>query len=1552
MATVRELKAMFSAETKGIRAAFKQIQQEAAKLSGTTKKTTDDVNKHYNSLTQSTDKLKRALEETNNVEAFSELTEASERAQEELRETGKVSEQTMNDMESAVEDAARRFNSLGPDARSSFDVVGRAIEDINGDLISLRDTAGNSLDTLVDAQADAAQGFENLGQSAGRMRDSIQAAGQTDTFSELTEAADRAQREIEETGSVTTDTMQVLRNAVDGSSSHFNSLSTEARSSLSEVENAINWVNDDLARLELSSQNSLNGLSGASQNAQQDLNNVGDEVNELDNELQNLGDDNGLQDVSEDAEELGDALGSLGGAGGVIAGVGGAFVAAAGGILGFVAAGAGVFAFVNSSDELKRAVNGLEASTGATNEEMDVMRQSLIDIHGNNYGEGFEDVATSLGEVRKALGLTGDELEQATTMALLLRDSLGWEVPETMVAVRSMMVNFGYDAETAMNLLVQGEQDGINVAGDLLDVFNEFSGAFNDLGFNGEDAMNMIRSAMDNGAKDASIAADSVNEFATLIRDGSEATKEALTDAGLDANAVLKEFDKGGPAAAAAFQKVTEAVGGIGSQAKQEQVAVSLFGSMAEDAGVQAVLALGDATGKVDIARDALAAMDAVKYDTIGEAIAGVGNRLTSSILIPLQDKIMPGVSNFANNFVSTIGGAIKSIGSLISGGESAKDILKSYGLDPKEFQGVLDAMNLIPHALSRIRSGFTTVGDVAKAVFALFRNQDGTAIELLAGLGLDPPQIQAVMNAVDTVKNAFTGFLSFVGNNVDRMKLLWNSGGSEIFATIKHVFVDSWPVVKEALSAVVLFIGSQIAKILQFWNENGTTIMAAVSNVFNGIMAVINFVMPLVLAIIKTVWGNIKCVISGALDVIMGAVKVFSGLFTGDFAKMWEGLKQMFLGAVTFLWNFVQLTFFGKILGGLKVFILSFRTFFDDLWKGIISLFRGQTTSAMTTIQVAWQTILRETKSIFGKVYSFFKDIFLFIKNVISAAVSGYLRILTTSWSTIFNVTRTTFTKVYDFFRSIFSKMRDFVSGSASGIYNKLRDTWSALRTNTSNAFRDIFNGIKSRFTNIVDLAKSLPRRIGDGIGSMASKVTSGVTKVINKLASTLGKGVNGVIGGINWVLDKIGVDTDIPKWTVPQYAQGTKGNGAHPGGPMIVGDGTGSNRGPEMIETPDGKQALSPSKPTLTTAPKGTKVWSATETKKILKMVPHYAWGDDIKSGLRTAGNWAKDTYNAGKDKVMAVGSKIKDVAVNAFDYIKSPGKFLDLALETLGIEKPKGGDFIGNMAVGGWNKVKEEAIDFVKSKLTTFGASQSGIALTGGSGGGFGAPFRFTSGPGPRNTGIPGASRMHEGWDWAAPIGTPIPSVTDGVGHRVGYHHLSGNFVEVRDASGKVHRYQHNSKNIMRVGQQVKKGQTVALVGNTGVGSGAHLHYQVNGYEDGGIVDGRMGAQLAWLTEGGWSESVISHDPSKKTSQKAIWEKTGRELGFDSGSGIIEWLMKIADTNQDIANVTAEMLYKGIPHGHDIVVNSRTFANAVTDDITKRQELKKAVKNEFKR
>lgn len=88
-----------------------------------------------------------------------------------------------------------------------------------------------------------------------------------------------------------------------------------------------------------------------------------------------------------------------------------------------------------------------------------------------------------------------------------------------------------------------------------------------------------------------------------------------------------------------------------------------------------------------------------------------------------------------------------------------------------------------------------------------------------------------------------------------------------------------------------------------------------------------------------------------------------------------------------------------------------------------------------------------------------------------------------------------------------------------------------------------------------------------------------------------------------------------------------------------------------------------------------------------------------------------------------------------------------------------------------------------------------------------------------------------RMHNGIDIAAPIGTPIVAAADGVviaseWHSGGY----GNLVEIEHPDGSTTLYAHNSENRVYVGQVVKKGELIALMGSTGYSTGSHLHFEV--------------------------------------------------------------------------------------------------------------------------
>lgn len=90
--------------------------------------------------------------------------------------------------------------------------------------------------------------------------------------------------------------------------------------------------------------------------------------------------------------------------------------------------------------------------------------------------------------------------------------------------------------------------------------------------------------------------------------------------------------------------------------------------------------------------------------------------------------------------------------------------------------------------------------------------------------------------------------------------------------------------------------------------------------------------------------------------------------------------------------------------------------------------------------------------------------------------------------------------------------------------------------------------------------------------------------------------------------------------------------------------------------------------------------------------------------------------------------------------------------------------------------------------------------------------------------------GTTKMHEGLDIAAPIGTPIVAPADGRVTFAGTRRGFGVTVEIDHGYGYTTRYAHCQRTRVRKGMKVTRGDVIAYVGNTGQCSGPHLHYEV--------------------------------------------------------------------------------------------------------------------------
>ena len=103
-------------------------------------------------------------------------------------------------------------------------------------------------------------------------------------------------------------------------------------------------------------------------------------------------------------------------------------------------------------------------------------------------------------------------------------------------------------------------------------------------------------------------------------------------------------------------------------------------------------------------------------------------------------------------------------------------------------------------------------------------------------------------------------------------------------------------------------------------------------------------------------------------------------------------------------------------------------------------------------------------------------------------------------------------------------------------------------------------------------------------------------------------------------------------------------------------------------------------------------------------------------------------------------------------------------------------------------------------------------------------------ITSGFGYRKEVMAGSGTFHNGIDIAVNAGAPILAAKAGRVISASYHYSMGNHVILDHGNGVYTIYMHSSKLLVSVGQEVTQGETIALVGSTGMSTGPHLHFSV--------------------------------------------------------------------------------------------------------------------------
>lgn len=545
----------------------------------------------------------------------------------------------------------------------------------------------------------------------------------------------------------------------------------------------------------------------------------------------------------------------------------------------------GVKEILSGANDKRAAGNTLQSRTGMQGDTLDMAKQGMENLYVDNVGASLDDVAKSMSTVYQLTGQTGAGLEQTTRAGILLRDTFGYDITESVRAAETMAKQFGVSGAQAYDLIVQGAQAGLDNNGDLLNTINEYSAQFSKLGFNSAEMFNMLINGAQNGSISVDKLGNTMQEFAARATEGSQATMEGFEAIGLDAGHMVSAFGSGGAAAKQAFQQTAEALSTMDDPVKRNIAGVNLFGSMWKDLGYEGVMALANLNGSAELTTQNLEELNDVKYDDATSALASLARTVNM------------GLSGLAGGVVDKATGAIHDFTAGLQG-------------DLGQIQGIFGGIGFVAGVIGNvISSNWSIIEPVLWGVIAALGVYYGAQV-MANGINLVSYGLHTAMAAAQMAHAAMTGTLTAAKAADIKVQ---NSLNQSMFAC-----PITWIII--ALIALIAIFYAVVAIVNKF---AGTSISAtglicgafavagaAIGNILFGI---VNFIMGIVIEIYNLFAtfanffanvfndpvGAILNLFSGMFDFILGIVQSAAGLIDtvlgSDLAGSVEGFRNSF---------------------------------------------------------------------------------------------------------------------------------------------------------------------------------------------------------------------------------------------------------------------------------------------------------------------------------------------------------------------------------------------------------------------------------------------------------------------------------------------------------------------------------------------------------------------------------------------------------------------------------------------------------------------------------
>lgn len=507
--------------------------------------------------------------------------------------------------------------------------------------------------------------------------------------------------------------------------------------------------------------------------------------------------------------------------------------------------------------DLESTVTRVNAYFGLTGDAAEQMGTVVENVFKSGVTDSLEEVGDAVIYVNNNLkDLDPTQLETITTQAITMEDVFGSDMSETLRGVNALMVNFGLDAQTAMDYIVTGSQNGLDKTQELGDNLSEYSGKFSQAGYSAQEYFQLLQNGLEGGAYNLDKVNDSINEITTRLADGTiedtmskidEKTGQLVeSSAGWsrETENVFNAWKNGSATQKDVINSIVNDIANAETQQEALNMASVAFGTMGEDANMGVVTSL---TTLGDTYKDVSGSAQQMAEDTttpMQELQASVNEMLTA--FAPLGEKL----AELATQILPPI---TEAISFLVDGFLSLPEPVQI-------FVGVLAGLLAVLSALAPIIiSIVTVVGTFGAAVL-------GPLIGIIAAVAAAITAIILVIQNWGSITEWLGGIIDSIGKFIGDA---WNSikdAVSSAMQSIGNAIKNGWESAKNAVSNAVNSVKNTVSNI---WNSIKNTVVNVTNSIKNGAVNGFKNLVSGIRSAISNIGNVIKNGFQSAIDFI-----------------------------------------------------------------------------------------------------------------------------------------------------------------------------------------------------------------------------------------------------------------------------------------------------------------------------------------------------------------------------------------------------------------------------------------------------------------------------------------------------------------------------------------------------------------------------------------------------------------------------------------------------------------------------------------------------------